>query len=62
MPGIVPHRHCLVCGKAIEMDKYYCSEECEEAMKKERKKQRNMMILMFAILFVLLLLMSLTGK
>jgi|Deesub1362A_J573_1020465.scaffolds.fasta_scaffold01398_13 predicted nucleic acid-binding Zn ribbon protein len=57
MPGIIPHRHCLVCGKAIELDKYYCSEECEETMKKERKKQRNMMIFMFALLFIMLVLL-----
>ena len=50
MPGIIPHRHCVVCGKAIEPDMVYCSDECEEAMDKERKKQRNFMILMFALL------------
>jgi len=57
MPGIIPHRHCVVCGKAIEPDHQVCSEECEEVLKKERKKQRNFMIFMFAILLLLLLLM-----
>ncbi|HDD36600.1 MAG: DUF2116 family Zn-ribbon domain-containing protein [Archaeoglobaceae archaeon] len=59
MPGIVPHRHCVVCGKAIEADKIYCSEECEEVMAKEKKRQRNFMIFMFAIMIGLLILMVL---
>ncbi|OYT34809.1 hypothetical protein B6U96_11930 [Archaeoglobales archaeon ex4484_92] len=54
MPGIIPHRHCLVCGKAIEPDKQFCSDECEEIMKKERRRQRNFMIFMFLILVLLM--------
>ena len=54
MPGIVPHRHCIVCGKAIEPDQQFCSEDCEEVFQKERKRQRNFMIFMFLILFLLL--------
>ncbi len=57
MPGIIPHRHCIVCGKAIEPEKVFCSKECEIKYEKERKKQRNYMIFMFAVLFGLLLLM-----
>ncbi len=61
MPGIVPHRHCIVCGKAIEPDKTFCSDECEEAWNKERKRQRNFTIFMFLMLFGFLLLMFLTA-
>ncbi len=56
MPGIVPHRHCPVCGKAIEPDKVFCSDECEQIMARERKRQRNFMIVMFAVLTALLIL------
>ncbi len=56
MPGIVPHRHCVVCGKAIEPDQHVCSEECEETLQKERKRQRNFMIFMFLMLFLLLVI------
>ncbi|RLI77100.1 DUF2116 family Zn-ribbon domain-containing protein [Archaeoglobales archaeon] len=59
MPGIIPHRHCVVCGKAIEPDKIYCSDECEDVMNKEKKRQRNFMIFMFAILIALFILMVL---
>jgi len=57
MPGIVPHRHCIVCGKAIEPQHQVCSEECESVLNKERKRQRNFMILMFGLLIALLVIM-----
>ncbi len=57
MPGIIPHRHCVVCGKAIEPDQHVCSEECEEVLQKEKKRQRNFMIIMFGILILLLIFM-----
>jgi predicted nucleic acid-binding Zn ribbon protein len=57
MPGIVPHRHCIVCGKAIEPDQTFCSDECKNAWEKDRKRQRNFMLLWFILLFVLLFMM-----
>ncbi len=57
MPTIIPHKHCIVCGKAIDPDKVFCSKECETKYEKERKRQRNYMIFMFAVLFGLLFLM-----
>ncbi len=60
MPGIVPHRHCIVCGKAIEPDKTFCSDECKEAWDKERKRQRNFTILMFFVFLGLLFILMMT--
>jgi predicted nucleic acid-binding Zn ribbon protein len=57
MPGIVPHRHCVICGKAIESDEVTCSDECQETLEKERKKQRNFMLFMMAGFLVLLILL-----
>jgi predicted nucleic acid-binding Zn ribbon protein len=57
MPGIVPHKHCIVCGKAVEPDKVYCSSSCEEDMKRGQRKQRNFMIVMMLVFFGLLFLM-----
>ncbi|MDI9646654.1 MAG: DUF2116 family Zn-ribbon domain-containing protein [Archaeoglobales archaeon] len=56
---VVPHRHCIVCGKAIEPEKKFCSNECEETMKREQKRQRNFTLAMFGLLFILLLMMLL---
>ncbi|MEM1578299.1 MAG: DUF2116 family Zn-ribbon domain-containing protein [Archaeoglobaceae archaeon] len=55
--ALIPHRHCVVCGKAIELEKFFCSEECENKMAKERKRQRNFTIFMFLMLILLLLLL-----
>ncbi|MCS7130371.1 MAG: DUF2116 family Zn-ribbon domain-containing protein [Archaeoglobaceae archaeon] len=53
---LVPHRHCIVCGKAIEADKYYCGDECQQRMEKERKRQRNFTLFMFLMLLIILLM------
>jgi len=60
MPGIVPHRHCLVCGKAIEPDQNFCSDECKKVWDKEKKRQRNFSLIMLALLFILLFLIFYT--
>jgi len=62
MPGIIPHRHCIVCGKAIEPEEIFCSKECKEKYDKERRKQRNFMIIMFAALIAPFVLMIFTGR
>ena len=52
------HRHCVVCGKAVEHDKYFCSPSCEDIFKKQRKRMarsRLIMMLIFVALFVLIL-------
>lgn len=53
------HRHCVVCGKAIEPDKFFCSPTCEDVFKKQRKRMvhsRLIMMLIFIALFALILL------
>ncbi|RLI87121.1 MAG: DUF2116 family Zn-ribbon domain-containing protein [Archaeoglobales archaeon] len=62
MPGIVPHRHCLVCGKAIEPDKNFCSDDCKVAWEKERKRQRNFSLMMLALLMILLFFIIFTPR
>ena len=57
MPAIIPHRHCAVCGKAIESDEIFCGKECQQKYDEDRKKQRNYIIFMFAMLFGILFLM-----
>ena len=60
MAGIVPHRHCIICGKAIEPYQTFCSDDCKNIWIKERKRQRNFTIFMFVLLFILLFLMAIT--
>ena len=62
MPGIIPHRHCIVCGKAIEPDKVFCSDDCEKEYENERKRQRKFTLIMFAMLFFFLLFLIFIGS
>jgi predicted nucleic acid-binding Zn ribbon protein len=51
----------VVCGRAIEPDKFICSPACEEVMKKSQKqaaRTRFIMIGMFVALFVVLMVVS----
>jgi len=59
MPGIIPHRHCVICGKAIEPEQVTCSDDCQQTLEKERKKQRNFTLFMMAGFLILILLLFL---
>ncbi len=59
------HKHCVMCGKPTDPDKYICSPSCEELMKQQRKKMsRNRMFMMvfFVVMFVVIILLSLLGQ
>ncbi len=60
MPTLIPHRHCIVCGKAIEPEKSFCGDKCEKKYKDERKRQRNFTIFMFLLLIALIVMIFLT--
>ncbi|MFQ6129869.1 MAG: DUF2116 family Zn-ribbon domain-containing protein [Candidatus Hadarchaeaceae archaeon] len=52
------HRHCVVCGRAIELDKFFCSPSCEDIFKKQRKRMvYNRLILMVVFIAIFLLIL-----
>ena len=64
-----PHRHCSVCGLAIESEKEFCSSKCsgeydEWKVEQEKKQKRStmmtfiLMIAMIIIMFVLVPMFS----
>jgi predicted nucleic acid-binding Zn ribbon protein len=59
---IPPHKHCIWCGKAVDEDKRFCSNKCEEEFNKaERRRKRSFiiyMILLMAMFLVWFLLIS----
>ena len=58
------HRHCIVCGKAIESDKFFCSPPCEDIFKKQQKRMARTRLIMMAVfiaLFVVILVLSSIG-
>ena len=59
------HKHCVVCGKAVSVDKLFCSPECEDRLKQQQKRVSRMrlyMMLMMAALFLLIIVTSLMSK
>jgi len=62
---IEDHKHCIVCGKAIEPDKFFCSPSCEETYKKQQKsiaRSRTIMMVIFVVIIVVFILMSRLGS
>lgn len=55
MVKVLPHKHCVVCGKAVEPDKSYCSDKCEDQLKKDQKRQRMFFLMLFGILIIMIL-------
>lgn len=58
---IEDHKHCIVCGKANEPDKFFCSPSCEEMFKKQQKKMarsRMLMLALFIVMFVVIMVVS----
>lgn len=61
---IEDHKHCIVCGKPVEMDKFVCSPSCEEVLARHQKaasRSRLITIVAIVVMIVLLLVMSRTG-
>jgi len=60
------HKHCIVCGKAISSDRFFCSLECEDRFKQQQRRmsrmRRYMMLIFFVLLMLILLLPRLMGR
>ena len=60
------HKHCVVCGNAINMDRDFCALTCKDSYTKaDKKKSRSskiQLIVMGAVMVLMLVLMPiLTG-
>ncbi|MDI6639586.1 MAG: DUF2116 family Zn-ribbon domain-containing protein [Methanocellales archaeon] len=61
MVRIVPHRHCTMCGKAVEPDETLCSEECTKSFNASQKRQK-ILFYGFIVLMIILIILSFGGK
>jgi len=39
--SVPSHRHCIVCGKSVSVDKDICSDECNKTLDSRRKSQKR---------------------
>lgn len=56
MAGIVPHKHCIVCGNAIGGDENFCDEVCESKYKSAQKRQQILFVVFVGIMALILIL------
>jgi predicted nucleic acid-binding Zn ribbon protein len=56
MAGIVPHKHCFVCGNAIGGDENFCDELCESKYKSAQKRQQILFVVFVGIMALILIL------
>lgn len=56
------HRHCIVCGKVIPPDKFFCSPACENIYNQQQKRMsrmRHTMMAVMVVMVVMILILSL---
>ncbi|VUT26615.1 MAG: hypothetical protein MOIL_01635 [Candidatus Methanolliviera sp. GoM_oil] len=62
MVKAIPHKHCYVCGKVIEPDETFCSEECRQKYESSRRKQWIPFAIFMALMVILLIYSSLAPR
>ncbi|RZN65045.1 MAG: DUF2116 family Zn-ribbon domain-containing protein [Candidatus Methanoliparum thermophilum] len=54
MVKVTPHKHCIVCGKAVEPEEVFCSEECKQKYESARKRQWIPFVIFFVLMIILI--------
>ncbi len=62
MVKVTPHKHCLVCGKAVDEELLYCSEKCEREFSKSQRRQKIFFVGFLLLLALLMLWSLITAK
>ena len=61
-----PHKHCIICGNAIESDRTFCDELCESKYRSAQRRQQLVFVvflmLMIATFVLLGILPALLGQ
>jgi predicted nucleic acid-binding Zn ribbon protein len=50
---LLQHKHCSVCGKAIQLEDEFCSDECKNKYEQYMKKRKQMNLVMYAMIALL---------
>jgi predicted nucleic acid-binding Zn ribbon protein len=61
------HKHCVVCGKAIALDKDFCSQPCRDSYQKTEKDKSKkgtwQIVMIFVVMIVMMVVLPmLSGK
>lgn len=55
-----PHKHCIVCGKAIQEGQEFCSARCRQSYERKEKRYRTTTRISYILFIILLLIFMLT--
>lgn len=54
---MAPHKHCVVCGRAVPLDKEVCSQECQDKYQSYEKKKGRKNYVQLGFLVVMMVVM-----
>jgi predicted nucleic acid-binding Zn ribbon protein len=61
-PKYGPHRHCVICGKAVPPEEDFCSQACRDKYstteKSKNKKNNIQLILIFGVFIAFMIFMQ----
>lgn len=52
-----PHKHCIVCGRAIPLGQDFCSTECKDSYTKADKSKSRKSTIQFVVIAVVMVVM-----
>jgi predicted nucleic acid-binding Zn ribbon protein len=55
------HKHCIVCGRAVPMDRDFCTQECKEKYSSADKKKGRKNWVQIAVLGVVMVVVIFLG-
>jgi predicted nucleic acid-binding Zn ribbon protein len=62
---LLQHKHCVNCGKAVQVRSEYCDEDCKEQHVTMLKKKRRQLLTLYIgsiVVVVILVLISMGGS
>jgi predicted nucleic acid-binding Zn ribbon protein len=57
--NVTPHKHCLVCGNAVNREESFCDELCESKFKSAQRRQQLIFLIFVALFLGMLILPTL---
>jgi len=52
---VIPHKHCVVCGRATPESQEFCSSKCKEEYAKRERRYKTTTRISYLLFIVLLL-------
>lgn len=54
------HKHCAICGRAVALDRDFCSQGCRDSYQKTDKDKNKKGTVQIVLVFVVMIVMLIT--